>query len=111
MRYGNVDANHADLRDNYFRKLARSVIDCSQFGMGFSDLLVLTNDGQLYMVEIKDGAKCKSKRRLTPMQKKIALEFKDKFLVATDGESAQDICIMAEFRCQYTGIKYMEETE
>ena len=91
--------------------LAKSVIDCSQYGNGFADLLVLTFDGALLMVEIKDGAKCKSKRRLTPLQKEIALKFGDRFLVAKDAQDAEDICRMPAYRYQYTGIKYIEETE
>lgn len=112
MSIGNrTDANHADLRDNYFRKLARSVIDCSQYGNGFADLLVLTFDGELLMVEIKDGAKVKSKRRLTPLQKKVALEFGDKFLVCTGRFRARAICEIPELRHAYSGINYIKETE
>jgi len=109
MSYGNkVDANHADLRDNVFRKLARSVIDCSQFGCGFADLLVLFNDGELCLVEIKDGSKPPSKRRLTPMQEDVARRFGDKFLVVIGPYTATDICTTPEIRPMRTGIEYIK---
>jgi hypothetical protein len=112
MSYGNkVDDNHVYLRDTVFRRLAKSVIDCSQFGMGFADLLVLTNDGQLLMVEIKDGAKPPSKRRLTPMQKDCAMRFGVKFLVAKDANTATRICIEPHLRHLHDGRNYILETE
>jgi len=109
LSYGNkVDANHADLRDNVFRKLAKCVIDCSHYGMGFADLLVLFNDGELCMVEIKDGNKPPSKRRLTEMQEATARRFNDRFLVVTDRVEAEKICLIPELRWGYSGIKYIQ---
>lgn len=114
MSYGNkVDSNHAELRDEVFRKLCKQVIDCSQYGFGLSDLIIRTDDDVLLMIEIKDGNKSPSRRRLTPMQRKVAEDFGDLFLVAKDGISARLICLppFASTRANYSGINYLKETE
>jgi len=112
MSYGNkVDANHAELRDEVFRPLCKQVLDCSQYGFGLSDLIILTQDNVFLMVEIKDGKKAPSRRRLTEMQVETAKRFPEHFLVAKDRLSAELICYptFPGTRANYSGINYMKE--
>lgn len=62
-RRARVDANHADVRDT-LRDLGWTVIDCSRFGDGFSDLIACRR-GVVLFVEVKDGSKSQSRQRLT----------------------------------------------
>ena len=67
MRYAaREDANHSLIADA-LRQIGAYVVDCSQVGFGFPDLLVAFR-GKWTPIEIKDGAKPKSARKLTPSQ-------------------------------------------
>jgi hypothetical protein len=67
MRYAaRVDENHSEIV-SALQQIGVYVIDCSHVGSGFPDLL-LAFRGQWTLVEIKDGAKVPSRRRLTPAQ-------------------------------------------
>ncbi len=108
MSFGNrTDANHAAIRAR-FRELCPVVIDCSQIGMGFADLLVVTQDNELILVEVKDGAKRPSARRLTEMQKKVASQLCGHFKVVKSMVSAEAV---AFGYAGYTAADYMRETE
>ncbi len=61
-----VDANQATIVAA-FRQMGASVFDASRMGRGFPDLVVGMR-GRTYLVEIKDGAKVKSARKLTDAQ-------------------------------------------
>jgi Holliday junction resolvase len=65
-RAAKVDANHREIADVLIR-CGAWVIDCSAVGQGFPDLLI-SHRGKLMMVEVKDGAKSPSRRKLTPAQ-------------------------------------------
>jgi hypothetical protein len=65
-RAAKVDANHAEVAAALMR-CGAWVIDCSAVGKGFPDLLV-SHRGRLFLVEVKDGAKSPSRRKLTPAQ-------------------------------------------
>ena len=55
-----------------FRKLGAWVFDLSSVGRGMADLLIVVGPAHaIAMVEIKDGAKAKSRRALTPAQQKL----------------------------------------
>ena len=56
------DANHAEVV-KAFRKLGAYVVDCAALKNAF-DLLVI-HEGKYYIVEVKDGEKPPSQRRLT----------------------------------------------
>ena len=58
------DANHADIRDE-LRKAGAVVADTASLGGGFPDLVVGWR-GVIMLLEIKDGNKPPSKRKLTP---------------------------------------------
>lgn len=61
-----VDANQSDIVDA-LRAVGCFVHDCSAIGDGFPDLLC-ARAGRLWLVEVKDGSKPPSERRLTPAQ-------------------------------------------
>lgn len=58
-----VDANQPEIV-SAFRRLGCSVAHCHTVGDGFPDIAVGLN-GLTYLVEIKDGAKAPSARKLT----------------------------------------------
>lgn len=66
MRARRTDANHAAVRDA-LRAVGAVVADLSDVGEGVPDLAVAW-DGMWYLVEVKDGQKPPSARRLTPAQ-------------------------------------------
>lgn len=68
-RAARVDDNHGDIRAAY-RAVGAVVEDTSGVGDGFSDLVVSYRD-QVYLVEVKDGSKPPSARKLTPDQVKF----------------------------------------
>jgi hypothetical protein len=65
-RAARVDANHSAILAT-LRALGAHVVDTSHVGGGFPDALVL-HRGKCLPVEIKDGAKPPSARKLTPAQ-------------------------------------------
>jgi len=62
-RAARKDANHNAIQDVFVR-LGWSVADTSQLGSGFPDL-VAAKHGETVLVEIKDGSKPPSHRKLT----------------------------------------------
>lgn len=64
-----VDENHGDIRAAY-RAVGAVVEDTSGAGKGFPDLAV-SFSGNIYYVEVKDGSKPPSARKLTPDQVKF----------------------------------------
>lgn len=72
-RAARTDGNHAAIVEA-LRASGWYVHDTSRLGHGFPDLVVARN-GQLRLVEIKDGAKPPSKRTLTPEEVAVALAF------------------------------------
>lgn len=61
-----VDDNHAEIVAA-LRGIGAYVVDCAHVGRGFPDLLVWWRGGVI-PVEIKDGAKSASRRKLTADQ-------------------------------------------
>lgn len=67
MRYAaRVDDNQSEIV-KALQRIGVYVIDCSHVGAGFPDLLCAYR-GQWTLLEIKDGAKPPSRRKLTPDQ-------------------------------------------
>jgi hypothetical protein len=58
-----LDSNHVQVADA-FRRLGWHVISTARMGRGFPDLLVARH-GVMKLIEIKDGAKVPSARKLT----------------------------------------------
>jgi hypothetical protein len=71
-RAAKVDSNHGEVRDTY-RKAGAVVADTSGAGSGFPDMVV-SYRGQVHLVEVKDGSKPPSARKLTPDQVKFHAE-------------------------------------
>lgn len=65
-RASRVDANHAEIVAA-LRKIGASVADTSGVGGGYPDLTVGYR-GRNHLLEVKDGSKSPSKRKLTPDQ-------------------------------------------
>lgn len=61
-----VDANHGAIRDA-LRAAGAGVIDGSKFSEGFSDLVCFWR-GETILIEVKDGTKPPSARKLKPKQ-------------------------------------------
>ena len=67
MKAAKVDANQPQIVEE-FRKRGCQVFHTHQIGKGFPDIAVKCGD-RLVLVEIKDGAKPPSARKLTPAEK------------------------------------------
>lgn len=84
-----TDANHAAIRDA-LRQIGAFVQDLSRVGEGCPDLLC-GHRGRWIVIEVKDGKKCPSERRLTPDQERwhgLAQELGLPCFVVTDINSA-----------------------
>lgn len=80
-RAARTDANHAEVV-GALRKIGCSVLDLSKHGQGVPDILVYVPRLCAYcLVEIKDGAKAPSKRRLTDAQVKFHSEWRGPVMV------------------------------
>ncbi len=71
-RRARVDNNHAEIRQA-LRAVGWWVRDTSAYGEGWVDLFCAKH-GRAVMVEVKDGRKSPSKRKLTPAQEKLHAE-------------------------------------
>lgn len=81
-----TDSNHAEIRA-VFRRLCPAVADTSDVGRGFPDLVVLCR-GRVLLVEVKDGSKPPSARRLTPDEEGFARRWGDSYRVVTSVDEA-----------------------
>lgn len=86
MRARRVDANHAEIA-KAFRRCGWSVADTSRLGSGFPDLVV-ARAGRTVLVEVKDGAKPPSKRKLTEDEQSFADAWHGEYRIA---ESVDDV--------------------
>lgn len=64
-----TDSNHRELV-NQIRKLGASVWDTHELGKGFPDLIVGIRN-QNFLLEVKDGKKSPSRKRLTEDEQKF----------------------------------------
>lgn len=81
MRAKRTDANHAAIV-KAFRALGCSVASTAGIGDGFPDLVVSRHkDGPAWLVEVKDGSKPPSARKLTEDQIKFHGAWKGKIFV------------------------------
>lgn len=81
-----MDANHAEIAAA-FRQLGYSVADTSRLGNGFPDLVV-ARSGRTVLVEVKDGAKPPSARKLTPDEQQFRDAWRGDYVVV---ESLTDV--------------------
>ncbi len=83
-RAGRVDANQASIVE-VLRFVGASVAITSGAGDGFPDLLVGWM-GETHLLEVKDGAKRPSKRRLTPAERYFADHWQGRPVVVVESE-------------------------
>ena len=93
MRYNaKPDANHAYLRDEVFRRLCPVVIDTHHHGDHILDLIIKTQRGSFFMVEIKDGTKPASARKLKPLQELMLALFPEVCKLVKNQDEAEELC-------------------
>lgn len=93
-RAARKDANHQSVGD-YLRNLGWSVLDLSHAGEGVPDYAV-SKDRFAALLEVKDGNKAPSERKLTPAQEKVRENWQGHYVIALSGEDAavQLLCLM-----------------
>ena len=90
-RRGKVDANQAAIVDA-FRKHGASVLSLASVGNGCPDLLVGFS-GKTHLIEVKDGTKPTSERRLTPDQRKWFDTWRGGLVVVVDNtDTVHGLC-------------------
>lgn len=90
-----TDANHGEIVKT-FRALNASVVSLAAVGAGVPDLLVAYRR-ETILVEVKDGAKTASQRKLTPAQKKFHATWGGLIVVLTSKSDVYDL--MANWDC------------
>ena len=73
-RAARIDSNQSDIVEG-LRQIGCSVLSLAAVGNGVPDLLVARN-GRTCLMEVKDGDKAPSARKLTPAQEKFKPEWK-----------------------------------
>jgi len=81
-RAAKIDDNQKEIVEQ-LRRCGVSVAVTSMMGNGFVDIIV-GHDGGNYMIEIKDGAKTASRRKLTKDEQKWHDKWKGQVAVADD---------------------------
>ena len=89
-RAAKVDANHGEIVKD-LRKYGHQVYDMSGVGKGFPDLLVCAHKKWL-LLEVKDGAKPPSARKLTEDQQTWHAQCKGPVVVVTSRDEAIQAC-------------------
>jgi len=87
-RKAKIDSNHGEIV-SALRKLGFSVLSLAAVGKGCPDL-VLGKHGRNYLVEVKDGDKCPSARKLTDDQQKFYQNWLGQYRVISSVEEAVD---------------------
>lgn len=87
-RAAKVDDNHREIVQ-FFRSIPScAVLDLARVGNGCPDILVFYRE--YYLVEIKDGSKPPSRRKLTPDQQQFHARWPDKIhVIKSVDEAAQ----------------------
>jgi hypothetical protein len=89
-RAAKVDDNHGEIIAA-IRKNGFCVYDSSANGRGFPDAAV-SFGGRTWLIEIKDGAKYPSQRKLTDAQVKFHAEWQAKIYIIETVEQANEWC-------------------
>jgi hypothetical protein len=80
------DANHTEIGD-FLRERGWSVLDLADAGDGVPDYAV-AKDRFSALVEVKDGTKPPSARKLTPKEQKVKDGWQGAYVIALDPEDA-----------------------
>jgi hypothetical protein len=89
-RAAKVDRNHAEIIRT-IRSHSFCVFDASAYGSGFPDAAV-SFGGRTWLIEIKDGAKYPSQRKLTEAQVKFHAEWQAPIAIIETVEQANEWC-------------------
>lgn len=81
-RAARKDTNQSEI-ENALKKIGATYMDTSSVGRGFPDLVVGFR-GRNYLIEVKDGEKCPSQRRLTKAQLKFHSYWQSDIFVIKD---------------------------
>ncbi len=87
-KYGRTDDNHPEIVEA-LRKTGHSVVSLASLGGGIPDLLVGRN-GINCLLEVKDGSKPPSQRKLTDSESGFITDWRGQVSVVTDIQSALD---------------------
>ena len=90
-RAARIDANHVDVV-KALRAIGASVANTSSIGQGFPDLVVGLA-GRNILVEVKDGSKAPSERKLTPDQVEFKALWRGQWAVAHSPSEAVDVVL------------------
>lgn len=93
-RAARTDANHAEII-HALRAIGASVADTSAVGQGFPDIVVGMR-GRNWLIEIKDGAKSASERKLTQAQLEFKATWRGHWAVVTSSAEAIEVVTRAE---------------
>jgi hypothetical protein len=96
MGYKRVDGNHADIMTT-FRALGCSVQSVASVGKGCPDLLV-GKDGWTVPVEVKDGSKPPSARKLTSDEEIWRANWKGSYALIESPEQAHQLVADMQLR-------------
>ncbi len=92
-RAARTDENHSDVVDA-FRRLGCSVLSLAGLGQGVPDLLISNRHGS-YLVEVKDGEKPPSKRKLTDDQVEFHSHWRGQIYIVERLEDVAAVIIKA----------------
>jgi hypothetical protein len=100
-----LDANHGQITD-VLRSAGASVWSTAALGHGFPDLVVGWL-GQNLLVEVKDGRKPPSARRLTPDEEQFHRQWRGQVAVVLNPEDAIDLLkpVVANERGRLGGVQ------
>lgn len=90
MTYKRTDANQKDIMDKLRCIPNLSVISTHTIGKGFPDIIV-GYKGKNYMIEIKDGAKYKSKQKLTTDELLFHMKWKGQICVCNSFDQVVEL--------------------
>ncbi len=101
MKYARTDANHHVIVDA-LRKVGATVQSLAAVGKGVPDLLVGWQ-GQNYLMEIKDGSKAPSERKLTADQIKWHGDWKGRVYIVNSEDDALAVLLARAFVSKVIG--------
>lgn len=101
-RRARTDANHTDIVQA-FRRLGCTVLDLSRLGSGCPDALVGIR-GRNYLVEIKDGSKPPSARKLTPDEEEFFREWRGFVMIVESLDDVERMVRAFSMRTTHQGV-------
>jgi hypothetical protein len=100
-RAARTDANHTEIV-KALRAIGASVADTSSIGLGFPDLVVGFRNRN-WLLEVKDGAKRPSARKLTALQDAFVTCWRGQWACVTSAQEAIDVVTMEQPQRELVG--------